>query len=126
MNQKIEKTKVTTLKNGIKIKEEELNINMNLLRYHNKNGWKLFEGSYYKYVCRTHSELRFYNSFDAIIPVIEKIEKEKDVSFYLNNNGCGIIGDTQYQEFHNKDLTWIQNTFNAVVKHLENGRLSRN
>jgi len=111
--------------------QKEMNLNMNLFRYHNKNGWKFYENKYYKFVCRHHGGLRFYNSFDAIIPVIEKIEKEKEVGFYLNNNGCGIIGNTQYQEFHNKDLTWIQNTFNAVVKYLEtkseaHGRLSRN
>lgn len=81
-------------------------------------------GSSY-YVCRNHYELRFYNSFDAIIPVIEKIEeKDKNVKVHLNNGGCEISVNRiwQYNSFKS-DLTWIQNTFNAVVKYLEeNGR----
>jgi hypothetical protein len=99
------------------IKQEENPLNKIIQEKSKNHKDKL--GSRY-YVCRNHSELRFYNSFDAIIPVIQKIEKEGKVSFYLNNNGCGVIGDNQYQEFHDKDLTWIQNTFNAVVKYLEN------
>lgn len=89
-----------------------------------KNGWKLFENKYYKFVCRHHGGLRFYNSWDSLISVIEKIEKENGFKFLLYNNGAQITT----MEIHSFDieLTWIQNTFNAVVKYLENGRISRN
>lgn len=43
---------------------------------------KLDDGKFYRRFCRTHGELRFYNSFDALIPAIEKIENE-DLSEYF-------------------------------------------
>lgn len=30
----------------------------------------------YKYVCRNHKDLRFYNSFDELIPVLNKLTEE--------------------------------------------------
>lgn len=63
-----------------------------------KQGWQIIDGNYVKFVCRNHSQLRFYNSFDALIPAIEKLESE-DLSDYsykwkddrgLNNNFMGI------------------------------------
>lgn len=30
----------------------------------------------YKYVCRSHNQLRFHNSFDALIPVLNKLTEE--------------------------------------------------
>lgn len=116
---KIEKTKVTTLENGVKVKEEELNININLLRYHNKNGWKLFEGSYYRYVCRHHGDLRYWNNLDSLVPVIQKIEKEnKGVKFHLNNNGCEVkIGKCwEYSSFSLPN--WSNNVFAVVISFL--------
>jgi hypothetical protein len=124
---RIEKTKVTTFENGIKIKEEELNINMNLLRYNNKNGWKLFEGSYYKYVCRHHGDLRYWNSLDELVPVIQKIEKEFKVSFYLGDNGC-FCGNNSWGDLRSissYDLpNWNQNVFSVVVSFLQVKSLS--
>lgn len=113
---KIEKTKVTTLENGVKIKEEELNINTNLLRYHNKNGWRLFEGKYYKYVCRLHTDLRYWNSLDALVPVIKKIEREGGI-INLHSNGCTLLkGDFEVKSF---DLPkWSNNVFAVVVSFL--------
>lgn len=31
------------------------------------------------YLCRTHKELKYYNSWDALIPVMEKISKDHGV-----------------------------------------------
>jgi len=38
-----------------------------------------------KYVCRTHSDLRFYNSYDSLFEVIDKLEKESFPSTWENN-----------------------------------------
>jgi len=97
---------------------KKINININLLRYHNKNGWKLFEGKYYKYVCRNHGELRYWNSLDSLIPVIKKIEEGKDLHFELLYNGCIL-----YQKYDNPiesyDLpNWSNNVFKVVVEFL--------
>jgi hypothetical protein len=100
------------------IKQEENPLNKIIQEKSKNHKDKL--GSRY-YVCRNHSELRFYNSFDAIIPVIQKIEKEnKNTKIHLNNGGCEISVNKiwEYNSFKS-DLTWIQNTFNAVVKYLE-------
>ena len=36
----------------------------------------------YKYVCRNHNQLRFYNYFDELIPVLNKLTEE-DLSEYM-------------------------------------------
>jgi hypothetical protein len=98
------------------IKQEENPLNKIIQEKSKNHKDKL--GSRY-YVCRNHSELRFYNSFDAIIPVIQKIEKEgKDVKFHLNNNGCEVkIGKCwEYSSFTLPN--WNQNVFSVVVNFL--------
>ena len=97
---------------------KKINLNINLFRYHTKNGWKLFEGSYYKYVCRTHGDLRYWNSLDSLIPVIQKIEKEFGVTFKLYNGGAE-VGNTygtydEQFEFPN----WSNNVFYVIVSFL--------
>lgn len=56
----------------------------------------------YKYVCRSHNQLRFYNSFDALIPVLNKLTEE-DLREYMysweqcvegDEEGCEL--ETQY------------------------------
>lgn len=37
---------------------------------------------YTKYVCRSHNQLRFYNSFDELIPVLNKLTEE-DLKEYM-------------------------------------------
>lgn len=100
--------------------EVKENQRMMLAKY---DGWVKVDNKAVRFVCRKHSELRFYNSFDAIIPVIEKIEKENSVSFYLYNGGCK-RGLLQKEFSFDENLTWIQNTFNAVVKYLENEKFN--
>lgn len=121
----IEEVTQTSYRVGEEDKAEvkKINININLLRYHNKNGWKLFEGRYYKYVCRHHGGLRYFNSLDSLVPVIQKIEKEFRCSFYLYNNGCsvgyGYLDVSFREEFSSFDLpNWNQNVFAVVSSFL--------
>ena len=53
------------------------------LTYHNspKDATKIGD-EYYKYICRNHHELRFYNSMDWLIKVLEMLTKE-DLSEYM-------------------------------------------
>ena len=93
----------------------------NKLKYHVKNGWNLVgeEGKnpkYYKFVCRTHGELRYFNSLDSLVPVIQKIEKETENRFYLYDNGCKLNLIEKYSSF---DLpNWNQNVFAVVLSFL--------
>ncbi len=121
----IQEVTQTSYKVGEEDKAEikKIKININLLRYHNKNGWKLFEGSYYKYVCRHHGGLRYWNSLDELITVIQKIEKEFSCSFYLYNNGCsvgyGYLDVSFREEFSSYDLpNWSNNVFKVIVEFL--------
>lgn len=92
-------------------------IDINLLLYHNKNGWKLFEGKYYRFICRNHGELRFWNSLDALVPVIQKIEKEGGI-IELHSNGCVLIkGDFKDVSFNLPN--WSNNVFKVIVEYLK-------
>jgi len=42
------------------------------------------DGRYGEWVCRTNSELRFYNSYDWLFEVVNKVEKE-DLSEYFDD-----------------------------------------
>lgn len=98
-------------------------VNMTPLRHHHKNGWLFSEGNYYKYVCRGHNDLRFYNSFDALIPAIERLEKE-NFEFTLQVKGAFCLSLDLENDFYSKsfkeDLSWIQNTFTVVVETIKN------
>ena len=122
----IQEVTQTSYKVGEEDKAEvkKINININLLRYHNKNGWTLVDDNYYKFICRKHSELRFWNSLDALVPVIQKIEKKSEATVCLYNNGCkigwGIYLDDLIEEVSSFDLpNWSNNTFKVIVKYLE-------
>lgn len=67
------------------------------------------------FICRNHSELRFWNSLDALVPVIQKIEKEYNSSFILQDNGCELYDIESYDE----SLSWSNNVFKVIVKYLE-------
>ena len=122
----IQEVTQTSYKVGEEDKAEvkKINININLLRYHNKNGWTLIDDNYYKFICRKHSDLRFWNSLDVLIPVIQKIEKESEATVCLYNNGCiigwGIYLDDLIEEIRSFDLpNWSNNVFKVIVKYLE-------
>lgn len=47
------------------------------------------------FLCRKHNELRYYNSWNWLMPVVEKIESIKDsyhgrFGVYINSNSCTI------------------------------------
>ena len=53
------------------------------LTYHSSpKGATKIGDSYYKHICRNHHELRFYNSMDWLIKVLEMLTKE-DLSEYM-------------------------------------------
>lgn len=97
---------------------QKVKVDLNKFRYITKNGWTLIGDKYYKHVCRSHGELRYWNSLDSLVPVIQKIEKEKDLHFELLYNGY-----TLYQKYDNPiesyDLpNWNNNVFKVVVEFL--------
>lgn len=75
------------------------------------------------YVCRKHSELRFWNNLDALIPAIKKIETEdNNVHFRLYNNTCTLFDKYDNPiESYDENLSWSNNVFIVIVKYLENG-----
>jgi hypothetical protein len=85
-----------------------------------KQGYPYFiDGVHYKWVCRNHKDLRFWNSLDALVPVIQKIEREK-VNVRLNNNGCHFYYRESENSFESYDLpNWSNNIFKVIVKYLE-------
>lgn len=42
------------------------------------------DGKFWKYVCRNHNQLRFWNSFDALILAIEKLESEELEEYFYS------------------------------------------
>lgn len=101
----------------------EVNDNQRMLlaRY---EGWTKVGDKAVRFVCRKHSDLRFFNSLDALIPVIQKIEKEnREVKFHLNNNGCEVkIGKCwEYSSFTLPN--WSQNVFTVVVNLLKENKV---
>lgn len=120
----IQEVTQTSYKVGEEDKAEvkKINININLLRYHNKNGWTLVDDNYYKFICRKHSDLRFWNSLDALIPVIQKIEKEGNTVFELRQNGCTVLKWALRLKGGNNSFdlpNWSNNVFKVIVKYLE-------
>lgn len=104
-----------------------------------KKGWSRVGNQAIKFICRTHTDLRFYNSMDALLPVIKKIEgedlgeyfytyfmqKEKrynfnNIEFTLSNNGAYSVINweldpcTEVSANFIEGNTWIQNTFQTV------------
>ena len=101
---------------------EELEIDVNFIKFNNKNGWTLVDDNYYKFICRNHSELRFWNSLDALVPVIQKIEKEDNAVFELRQNGCTVLKWALRLKGGNGSFdlpNWSNNVFKVIVKYLE-------
>lgn len=99
-----------------KAEVKKIKMNVNILRYNNKNGLKLVDGNYYKYICRHHSDLKYYNSLDSLIPVMQKIEKECKGSFRLNSNGCHLYLRDSEMSFESYTLpTWSNNVFSVII-----------
>lgn len=62
----------------------------------------------------------YYGSLDLLVPVIQKIEKEK-VNIRLNNNGCHFYCRESENSFesYDKTLSWSNNVFKVVIEYLE-------
>ena len=74
------------------------------------------------FICRNHKELRFWNSLDALIPVIQKIEKEDNAVFELRQNGCTVLKWALRLKGGNGSFdlpNWSNNVFRVIVKYLE-------
>ena len=103
---------------------EELEIDVNFIKFNNKNGWTLLDDNYYKFICRNHGELRFWNSLDALIPVIQKIEKDYNVVIWITYNGAEHTDfadkkwKTKICQSYDKDLQLSNNVFKVVVETL--------
>lgn len=76
------------------------------------------------YVCRKHSELRFWNSLDALVPVIQKIEKDYNVVIWITYNGAEHTDfadkkwKTKICQSYDKNLQLSNNVFKVVVETL--------
>jgi len=86
------------------------------------------DGRYGEWVCRTNSELRFYNSYDWLFEVVSKVEKEVFEGILIDRF-CGkwnvtivSIGFPAVMLYQSKDeLTELQNLFYsclAAVKYI--------
>lgn len=70
----------------------------------------------------------YWSSLDLLAPVIQKIEKEFSVCFYIFNNGCtcgyGIYLENLTDELSSFDLpNWSNNVFAVVVSFLREKRI---
>ena len=95
-----------------------------------ENGHMKINGRGY-YLCRKHSELRYYNSWDWLMECIEKIDyiqfgDYKKIDYSLDCYGWiswhkNIPGDQNQKQFYsdNDDISPLQNNWIAVVKFIE-------
>lgn len=91
------------------------------LLYHPKSGFVKLGGKYLRYICRSTNDFDFHSSWDSLMPVIQKLERDTNIDFYLYHNGCksgyGYDLDSLYQETKNwGEKTWIQNTYLTVIE----------
>lgn len=99
-----------------------------IFRYGVRHGWRKNDEYYYHFICRTHNDLRFYNDFNLLIDIINKIETENPgyvfhirsyetkCEYKVSANTWRIFGS------YEKD-SMRENTFNTIVdviKHLKN------
>lgn len=71
--------------------------------------------NYYKYVCRSHKDLRFYNSMDWLIKILDKLTKE-DLSEQMYSWEQCIEGETEVcYNFMNVDY-YISVEFGTIVE----------
>ena len=93
----------------------------NPLTYHSSpKGATKIGDSYYKYICRNHHELRFYNSMDWLIKVLEMLTKE-DLKEYMYSWERCVEGDEEDCEtvvcynFMNVDY-YISKEFGTIIE----------
>ena len=92
-----------------------------------KNGMTRVGEGTGNFICRSHKELRFYNSLDALLPAIKKIEKETDIRFTIWTDECCSILKSEYSEIIGNsfdELDTVKNVFECIVqtiKYIQNG-----
>jgi hypothetical protein len=60
----------------------------------------------------------YYNDLNLLAGVIQKIEKENNITFELSKNGCEVDEDGLY--LHSFDLpNWSNNVFKVIVEYLK-------
>jgi len=123
---------LTSYKHGEESKAivKTITVDINRFKYNQKSGWTLIGDKYYKYICRKHSDLKFWNSIDTLVPLIQKIEQEYRVSFFLSDSGCscgyGLHQNDLYNEISSYDLPdWSNNVFKVIVEYLEKNKHER-
>lgn len=120
---KIETATITTSSNINPEKTvEKKEINITPLRYHRKNGWVFSEGNYYKYVCRSHNELRFYNSFDWLFEVVLDLNIEFSVVVDATPR---VMHNNVWISEYRRDLGIREQLFYALgdaVKYIKDGK----
>lgn len=81
-------------------------------------GWSRISNQKVKYICRKHEDLRFYNSVDALLPAIKKLEVEKKLDFILNKNGIEFYDGLSkiVCKPSEEKQNWTQGIFYAVVE----------
>lgn len=104
--------------------DREIIVDINVFKYNIKNGWKLFEGRYYKFICRKHLELRFYNSWDSLMLVVNKIlnTQFEDTEYYrfrtfglrCEETNEFMVRFERFQLFKSSSL--LETTFKAVIQ----------
>ena len=90
----------------------------NILSKHGGN-YKDDNGYHYRFICRNHKDLRFYNSMDLLITVLDKFNKCYGLTYVISPNiGTSIISKGSYS-FSYKGEGMIKNTFEVCVKTIE-------
>ena len=80
-----------------------------------------------QYLCRSHNDLKYYNSFDWLITAVEKVESLEcpingKFGVYINGNNCSIQATNIFQSDDNTcyfndhyDDNKLKATYNSIV-----------
>ena len=126
----IQEVTQTSYKHGEEDKAivQKVKVDLTKFRYTIKNGWTLIGDKYYKHVCRSHGELRYWNSLDALVPVIQKIKNKLNVEIWINPDGAEHTDfadknwKTKICQSYDNNLQLSNNVFIVVIEtltHLE-------
>lgn len=102
-----------------------------LFKYNVKQGWNKTDDYYYRFICRAHGHLRFYNDFDLLIGVIDKIETENQgYVFHIRSHETKCeynVSANTWRIFSSCERNNMrENTFKVitdVIKHLKDGNI---
>lgn len=113
------------------VKNLKVTVDFNMLKYNEKLGWNRNNEYFYRFICRAHTHLRFYNDFNLLVDVITKIETENpEYVFEIRSNETVC-------KYNNSANTWtvfnhhgkkemLKNTFKVIIqtiKHLKYGNI---